>query len=85
MQDLINQYREQLALLSARRERLAVQKQRMRGKEYFQALRRLDLLEQECLEIACALSWMVKEYGDGRPAGEAVRTGRPHRQQADFA
>ncbi|MCI8623826.1 MAG: hypothetical protein HFG26_09210 [Provencibacterium sp.] len=64
MQDLINQYQERLRILTARRERLAAEKRKLRGKEYFLALRRLDILEQECLEMSCALAWMVKEYGN---------------------
>lgn len=68
MQDLIKQYREQLALLNERKRQLSEQKKGMRGREYFQALRRLDLLEQECLEVTCTLAWMVKEYAAASPA-----------------
>lgn len=68
MQDLIAQYREQLALLKERKRQLTEQKKGLRGREYFLALRRLDLLEQECLELTCTLAYMVKEYAPAPPA-----------------
>ncbi|MCI8442660.1 MAG: hypothetical protein HFG27_09035 [Provencibacterium sp.] len=70
MQDLIDQYRVQLRMLEERKQQLGAEKGRLRGREYFQALRRLDILEQEILEITCALAWMVKEYGE-RPKAAA--------------
>lgn len=86
MQDLIKQYREQLQALENRKQQLSAEKQRLRGRDYFQALRRLDMLEQECLEMACALAWMVKEYGSGplleRGETAGVQRRRPQKEAA---
>lgn len=64
MQELIEEYRQQLAELERRRAELANSKTKLRGAPYFLLLRRIDAIEQEIIELNCVLAWMVKRYGE---------------------
>lgn len=64
MQDLIADYRQQLDALENRQKQLERLKKKLRGRDYFELLKRLDAINQEIIEINCALAYMVKEHGD---------------------